>query len=365
LRASIVFVLVCAALVGAVIPARADDAPSTGSPSAPPSPASPARSPSVAPTADAANAETDAPPARYQELVDRALAESAAGRWEEARATFREAHALFPNARTLRGIGVVAFELRDYVDAVRHLRQALAESRRALTDAQRTEADGLLQRSLALVARYDTSELPADAAIAVDGHTTTRDGQELLVAVGERTVQVRAGTRVGEARLRVRGGEMEPLPVVLEEPRTTTAAPPESIAVNAIAPAAVAAPETHPVEDDLARSEPRGASDSGGSKLGPIVTMVGGGALLVTGAVLFLVGQGDISDVENAPPGTEWATVRSKSDRALVLTGLGLGFIGTGGALGIAGTVWFFGADASGGSAGASRKVLAGVRGRW
>lgn len=327
-------VLACLATAGVALPARAQ-----------------APSPSAA--------DGDEPPARYQELVDRALAESAAGRWDEARATFREAHALFPNARTLRGIGVVAFEVRDYVDTVRNLRLALAEPRRALTDEQRREAEGLLQRALSLVARYDTSALPDDATIVVDGQPTKVDERhELLVSVGEHTVEVHAGSRTAEARLRVRGGEMEPLPVVLE----ATPAP----GSTGVTPMLVESDTVPPPESGAPRPDPRASSETSGSRVGPIVTMAGGGALLVAGVVLFLVGQGDISEVENAPPGTEWSSVRAKSDRALVLTGLGLGLIGTGGAIGVAGTVWLVASDdsESGGSA-SSRTVIGGVRGTW
>src|SRR5262245_443922 len=85
----------------------------------------------------------EALPAGYQAQVDLGRSEAAAGRWEEARVAFRKAHALYPNARTLRGIGMVAFEIRDYVDAARQLELALAEPRRALDETQRREVSAL------------------------------------------------------------------------------------------------------------------------------------------------------------------------------------------------------------------------------
>jgi outer membrane protein assembly factor BamD (BamD/ComL family) len=48
-------------------------------------------------------------------LIGDAVAEYEAGHYQEARALFRQAHEKQPTARTLRGIGMASFELRDYV----------------------------------------------------------------------------------------------------------------------------------------------------------------------------------------------------------------------------------------------------------
>lgn len=316
------------------------------------------------PTAHAQEGET--PPARYQELVDRALAESAAGRWEEARAAFREAHELFPNARTLRGIGVVAFEIRDYVDAVRNLRLALAETRRALTPEQRREVEELLGRSLALVARYDASSLPPDAVIVVDGQTVTPEADgELLVAVGEHSLEVRAQGDTARARLRIRGGEREP--ILWDEPASAprTASP---------APAATEHEAPMPAPTSLAGESPAPSQDTAGvspsepgSNVGPIATLIGGGVLLVAGSILFLLGNADLNDVEDARPGTAWSSLEVEHDRAPVLTGLGLGLGATGAALGIAGGVWLStsSSDDAARTGRSSRAFVAGTRFAW
>src|SRR5688572_29305605 len=81
-------------------------------------------------------AAQDAPPAGYRAVIDEAIAESGASRWEEARALFRRAHGMYPNARTLRGIGMSSFELRDYVGAYRALGEALASTVQPLTAEQ-------------------------------------------------------------------------------------------------------------------------------------------------------------------------------------------------------------------------------------
>src|SRR5689334_12069641 len=86
----------------------------------------------LAPTAGAAQDETDGAPEGYEALIEAALTEFGAGHWEEARALFRQAHASFPNARTLRGMGMASFELRDYPEALGELGAALTDDRRPL-----------------------------------------------------------------------------------------------------------------------------------------------------------------------------------------------------------------------------------------
>jgi len=113
--------------------------------------------PAVDGDAEAEDAEA-VPPPEYDARVREALQESAAGHWAEARAAFRQAHEAFPNARTERGMGMVSFEMRDYVDSVRHLRRALDNPVRPLTETQRTEVQALLDRALARIAVFSAAQ---------------------------------------------------------------------------------------------------------------------------------------------------------------------------------------------------------------
>src|SRR4029079_1510002 len=108
--------------------------------------------------------------------------ESEAARWQEARALFRKAHELYPNARTLRGMGMVSVEIREYVDTVHYLRAALVEKRRALDAGQRAEAQKTLDQALRFVATYDVSSAPRDVAWTIDGqHVDLEPDGTLLV----------------------------------------------------------------------------------------------------------------------------------------------------------------------------------------
>ena len=76
-----------------------------------------------------AKAEAQTNESEYQRLVRQAIAEYAEHNFAEARALFARAHALEPNARTLRGLGMTAFELRSYAEVYRVLTAAPERSR--------------------------------------------------------------------------------------------------------------------------------------------------------------------------------------------------------------------------------------------
>lgn len=300
-------------------------------------------------------AQGDAPPAQYGELIERALVESSASRWPEALALFRQAHAAYPNARTHRGIGMVAYEVRDYVEAHRHLTLALSSTRRPLEAAQRAEVTKLLERTRVFVARYALDALPAQATFTVDGASTPREPDGTLVLpLGAHHVEVRANAppRHGSAELQVKGGEQGPLPVVLEEVKSATApapvaaAPadvplnPSQVAPDTLEePRELAAQDTLP-DDDVPDAVPAQATSSGPGAL-PIVLTATGGVMLVAGAVLLVMGMNDVSTVEDAAVPTEWSTLASANDRAPILTGVGFGLLGAGAVLAtVGGVLW-------------------------
>jgi len=286
------------------------------------------------------------PPSEYHQLIERALVESAASRWPEALALFRQAHAVYPNARTHRGIGMVAYEVRDYVEALRHLSLALGSERRPLDEAQRAEVTQLLERTRVFVGRYELSRLPPDATLSVDGKLAEREADGTLVlALGAHRVEVRATApeRAGSAQLQVRGGEHEPLPLVLEvvpqAPAPVTTTPVEVPGPKAELASAPLPAEQGPTAATAARAPDAGA----GSSVAPIVLTATGGAVLIAGAVLLIAGLGDLAKVEDAPEQARWSKLQAADDRAPLMTGLGIGLLGAGGALVLTGGVLWLG----------------------
>lgn len=133
----------------------------------------------VAAGARAQNSELDA---EFQRLVTEAVAEYEAERYPEAQALFRRAHERAPNARTLRGIGMASFELRQYSVALRALTASLGETRLPLTEEQRTHVEDLIARARNFVTRVQLEVSPAAARVRLDGSELMResDGTILL-----------------------------------------------------------------------------------------------------------------------------------------------------------------------------------------
>lgn len=159
----------------------------------------------------------------YGATIDDALVEFQAGRWPEARALFHQAHDLQPSARTHRGIGLCSFEMRDYVDALRHLTSALSDTRRPLTPELRLQVEDLVGQAHGFVGRYALAirSVGAEVAIEVDGRPFRIDkdtiDDELVLEIGVHELVFSAAGHDAHTRsLEVRGGEREGMEVLLE-----------------------------------------------------------------------------------------------------------------------------------------------------
>jgi tetratricopeptide (TPR) repeat protein len=164
------------------------------------------------PRALAAGQETNA----YTEAVQVGLSEFEEKNFLEARAHFARAHAIYPNARTLRALGMVQFELKNYIESVHFLQEALSASERALDSDKRERTEKLLTRALGYIARLTLDIEPA-TQVLVDGKSTSlSSGAELVLAVGEHAIEFSAPGRMTDKRtLTIQGGEQETLRVKL------------------------------------------------------------------------------------------------------------------------------------------------------
>jgi hypothetical protein len=156
--------------------------------------------------------------AEYERVIDEAVSEFKLGHWREARALFEQAHAIDPNARTLRGRGMAEFEMRHYTNAARSLAAALRDSRRPLTPTLRDKTEALLQRTRGSVGRYLITLHPQTAVLTVDGQPARFESNgTLLLDAGEHTLSASApGHELLERNLDVRGGEDEEVTLKLQ-----------------------------------------------------------------------------------------------------------------------------------------------------
>jgi hypothetical protein len=165
-------------------------------------------------------------PAGYRETIEQALSEYGHQNYEEASTLFSRAHALYPNARTLRGMGMAAFELRRYEESANQLEAALASQVRPLDGELRSETSALLSRARGFLAVVNVEIKPTTATLLLDGQPV-KPGNELNLRLGEHVLEVRAEDYRPERRtLRVHGGEVLRIEVSLNPSQQQLAAPP-------------------------------------------------------------------------------------------------------------------------------------------
>lgn len=167
----------------------------------------------------------------YKSAVGAAVQEFAAGNWAEARALFKRANDLSPNARTLRGMGMAAYELRLYVPALRELEGALRDTRKPLDAEQVEQAKKLIKLASAFVGRYRVVLEPANADVSLDGSAAHFEpGQVLLLELGAHELSaVAPGYQRGAVKFTTEGGEDKELPLQLvaeAAPGVVPASPP-------------------------------------------------------------------------------------------------------------------------------------------
>lgn len=182
--------------------------------------------PALLPSAGYAQARTGAEPAGYREAIDSALEEMQLGNFVEAREQFARAHGLFPNARTLRGLGITEFELKHYANAIDQLSAALASDVRPLDGKLRADTEALLKRANTYVGELNIRVSPRSASLLIDGtrHVTRLD-VPVRLDVGDHQLEFRAREHAPERRqVSVRGGQTDNLEVQLSTLSVASAA---------------------------------------------------------------------------------------------------------------------------------------------
>jgi hypothetical protein len=169
----------------------------------------------------------------YRETIGRALQELQLGNFAEAREQFARAHALFPNARTLRGLGITEFELRHYLVAAEHLGQALESNVKPLEGKLRQETKDLLERAQAYIGELRLALSPRDALVVIDGtQTVASTGGPIRIEVGDHVLEFRASDCVTERRqVTVHGGQPQVLRVELAPLAPAATEPPAQAAL--------------------------------------------------------------------------------------------------------------------------------------
>ncbi len=153
-------------------------------------------------------------PPEYAQVIEDAVREYRRMHFPEARALFSRANELYPNARSLRGIGMTEFELRNYVESAVALRRSLACPIKSLAGELRERTEQLLKRAEEFVARYEIESDAAELTVSVDGVPAGLEGSGLTLQVGDHRVEFSASGYPAQGReLHVKGGEHETLSI--------------------------------------------------------------------------------------------------------------------------------------------------------
>jgi hypothetical protein len=144
-------------------------------------------------------------PAGYYANIEHAVRAYDMGQWSEASAAFERAHAISPNARTLRGLALTAYKLRHYVDSERHIEAALASGVKPLTEAQGVELLQLREWAQRSIGHVELKLQPPGAHAQIDGVEATSASTAL--DSGEHLLTVRAAGHVTQQqRFVIEGG---------------------------------------------------------------------------------------------------------------------------------------------------------------
>lgn len=126
----------------------------------------------------------------YEVVIRDAVNEYNLGNYAEASVLFERAHQMRPSARTLRGKGMCAFELKHYVAAVEAFSAALENQTRPLSDEHRAEVARLLERARAFAASYELTTPAGVTQIEVDGEARALPPGPLLLDPGRHALAV-------------------------------------------------------------------------------------------------------------------------------------------------------------------------------
>lgn len=145
----------------------------------------------------------------YRQLVQQALDEFERGNWDEAAGLFQQAHQVSPNARTLRGMGLSAFEGRRYVASIESLKASLTSTVNPLTDKQRAEVEETISRAEKYVAKLQLTVTPESAEVWVNDTPVPNNGGDRMVILDPGAVEIRAsspGHQLAIRQLRIVSG---------------------------------------------------------------------------------------------------------------------------------------------------------------
>lgn len=278
---------------------------------------------------------------QYQTVVRRAVDQFDRGHYERAKALFTEAHQIFPNARTLRGLGMVAYTARDYVQAIPLLESAIASQVKPLDPPLIVEAREVIDRCRGFIGIARVRLVPSEAQLLVNAAPAALAGDgSIALNPGSYEVEAHAPGYLSATRLvRIEPGVVLELDLTLPRDSSRDVAVPQPVAPREVASAT--APEPEPAQVPAPPLDAPPPSESSASVAPWILTGISG-AVAVGGGVLLGIALSDVRSVERASPTTDWSSVENEFERSPAMSAIGIAMIGAGVAGIAVGITWHF-----------------------
>ena len=254
----------------------------------------------------------------YLSAIERAVSSFEAARYVEAREHFARAHAIAPNARTLRGLGMVELELGRRVPAAQYLAKALASPVLPLEGALRESTAASLAGLRAQLAELHVAVVPREARVRLAGSVV--DAREaLLLEPGSYEVEADApGFAPAKETVRLEAGDDRLLTLQL---------------LAAAIPVAAAPASPAPLLSEAPLRRSAGA--------GPWIVVGSGAGMAVAGTVMLALAHRRQERVANAEPDSRWSAYAGDARSYPWLTGGGLALTSAG-LVGVAtGLIWY------------------------
>jgi hypothetical protein len=281
--------------------------------------------------------------AAYDAAIQQGLQEYSLGHWTEAKVFFMQAHALQPNARTLRSLGLTCYESRSYVEAIAFFEQALASTVRPLTDQMRAETERFRRQASAFVSTARIDVQPPSAALTIDGKPVQlAPDRTIMLDPGGHTITATAAGYASATR-----------PVIAEDGKALSV----QLGLEAAPPSYQVA--AHSVEVTASPRNLAASKDDDGT-IAPWVVVGASAALAVAGGLFVAIALADKSKVEHAPEGGSWDAYRYDYRQGETFFAVGFTLLGVGVAGAAAGLTWKFWPQDSARDAAASLQVFPG-----
>lgn len=170
------------------------------------------------------NQAPEASYAEYEAALSEALEAHARGDYGQARIFMERAHEIEPSARTLRGLGIVAFAQGRHLDSIRYLDASLQASEKPLPQDLRVSVEELLTHAWGQVGRLKISLEPTGGHFLINRREPEFYAPgEVVLTPGRHTISAKAPQRADyKLTLDVTAGDARTIQLVLARPPAPT-----------------------------------------------------------------------------------------------------------------------------------------------